>query len=122
MEELQADSCPRCERVFVDFEGCAALTCGFADCGAAFCAFCLEDCGDDSHAHVRRCRLNPRRDEYYVDKTTWASIRRAERIVSVRAYWAELSPPVREQLARDANVSSILRELALHAELAQAAQ
>lgn len=122
IEELQSDRCPRCERVFIDFEGCAALTCGYADCGAAFCAFCGEDCGDDSHVHVRRCRLNPRRDEYYVDRTTWATIRRAERIVNVRAYWAELSKGVRAQLFRDANVPNIMRELGLHAELAQAAE
>lgn len=39
----------RCKLVFVDFSNCAALTCANADCGAAFCAWCQKDCGDDAH-------------------------------------------------------------------------
>ena len=45
-------SCPRCKIAFVDFDGCFALTC---KCGAAFCAYCLKDCGSDAHAHVHGC-------------------------------------------------------------------
>ena len=45
-------SCPRCKAVFANFDGCFALTCR---CRAAFCAYCLKDCGADAHAHVRGC-------------------------------------------------------------------
>lgn len=42
--------CPSCQRVFIDYEGCNALTC---PCGTAFCAVCLQDCGTNAHAHAR---------------------------------------------------------------------
>lgn len=42
--------CPRCQKVFDDYDGCNALRCG---CGAAFCAVCLQDCGTDAHEHIR---------------------------------------------------------------------
>ena len=42
--------CPRCNLVFDEYEGCNALKC---DCGARFCAICLQDCGVDAHPHVR---------------------------------------------------------------------
>jgi len=55
-------ACPRCGQAFVEeldggmgFEGCFALTCSRAGCGCGFCAYCLQDCGNDAHAHVRRC-------------------------------------------------------------------
>jgi hypothetical protein len=47
--------CPRCEAVFLDFEGCFALTCSRLDCRAGFCAWCLKDCGRDAHSHVPLC-------------------------------------------------------------------
>ena len=49
-------SCPRCGLVFVDFSDCFALTCSRCNCG--FCAWCLQDCGDDAHAHVANCPHN----------------------------------------------------------------
>lgn len=48
--------CPRCHLVFVDFEGCFALSC--FRCGCGFCAWCLKDCGSDAHRHVTRCPMN----------------------------------------------------------------
>ena len=27
-------------------------------CNAAFCAWCLQDCGDDAHRHVAHCKMN----------------------------------------------------------------
>mmetsp|Transcript_19122 Transcript_19122/g.27192 ORF Transcript_19122/g.27192 Transcript_19122/m.27192 type:complete len:576 (-) Transcript_19122:1518-3245(-) len=45
--------CPLCKMVFDDYEGCNALKCGNANCSAAFCAICLQDCGRDAHEHVR---------------------------------------------------------------------
>ena len=40
---------PNCGAVFADFDGCFALTCH--RCKAGFCAWCLEHCGNDAHAH-----------------------------------------------------------------------
>lgn len=50
--------CPRCATPFRDYDGCNALTCSKPDCGAAFCAVCLKDCGTDAHAHARQAHGN----------------------------------------------------------------
>uniref|UniRef100_A0A0G4HPK4 RING-type domain-containing protein n=1 Tax=Chromera velia CCMP2878 TaxID=1169474 RepID=A0A0G4HPK4_9ALVE len=52
-EDVLTLKCPRCRAAFVDFAGCAALTCGSCNCG--FCGYCLKDCGRDAHNHVPRC-------------------------------------------------------------------
>ena len=44
--------------MFVDFDGCFALTCSNKSCKAAFCAWCLQDCGADAHRHVAHCKMN----------------------------------------------------------------
>jgi hypothetical protein len=51
--------CPACSKAFCNFDGCFKC----ADerghgCGAAFCAFCLHNCGSDAHRHVGQCTLN----------------------------------------------------------------
>ena len=53
VERILTLCCPRCAQAFVDFDGCFALNCG--RCRAAFCAYCLADCGRDAHAHVGAC-------------------------------------------------------------------
>ena len=53
VESILTLACPRCKQAFVDFDGCFALQCG--RCRAAFCAYCLADCGRDAHAHVGAC-------------------------------------------------------------------
>lgn len=50
-ESILTPSCPRCNQVFVDFDGCVALTCH--RCKAEFCGLCFADCGSDAHQHVR---------------------------------------------------------------------
>lgn len=81
-------SCPRCRAVFVDFEGCTALTCSVSSCKAALCAWCLADCGKDAHQHVPQCAANPARtdpsaDHFYTTANRWnaAMAERAERLV-----------------------------------------
>jgi hypothetical protein len=39
-------------------------------CGCGFCAYCLQDCGRDAHAHVAGCTLNkkPNRDVFGTPK------------------------------------------------------
>ena len=45
--------CPRCKSAFHEYDGCNALTCAIPRCRAAFCAICLQDCGQDAHRHVQ---------------------------------------------------------------------
>ena len=58
VDKILTLSCPRCGQAFIDFDGCCALTCSRQGCKCAFCAFCLEDCGDDAHTHVKQCGGN----------------------------------------------------------------
>ena len=64
--------CPKCDVPIVDFEACAALTCGrrlqlgdrvdiSGGCGANLCAWCLMEVPphESHHAHVRTCSMNP---------------------------------------------------------------
>eukprot|EP01034_Spumella_vulgaris_P022513 gene22513-28642_t len=64
IDDVLTLACPRCKTAFVDFEGCFALHCGKNQCGAAFCAWCLADCGRDAHAHVLACPENVGRSYY----------------------------------------------------------
>jgi hypothetical protein len=56
-EDVLNLKCPGCHAVFLDFDGCFALTCSVNTCKMAFCAWCLKACGDDAHAHVQKCPL-----------------------------------------------------------------
>jgi len=56
IEDILTLRCPRCKLAFIDYSGCAALTC--AKCKAGFCALCLKDCGHDAHQHVVNCPEN----------------------------------------------------------------
>ena len=58
IERILTLACPRCSRAFIGFEGCFALKCSEwrqndPNSCCQFCAYCLEDCGRDAHAHVR---------------------------------------------------------------------
>jgi hypothetical protein len=76
-------SCPRCSAVFVDFDGCTALTCGVPTCNAGVCAGCLMDCGQDAHQHVPRCPNNPARTDLFTTLDRWkaAMAERTKRLV-----------------------------------------
>lgn len=62
-ENILTLKCPRaqCRKAFVDYSNCMALTCS---CGCGFCAWCLQDCGGDAHAHVLQCPHNALRGSY----------------------------------------------------------
>ncbi|GBG24182.1 Protein kinase, putative, partial [Hondaea fermentalgiana] len=90
--EVLAITCPRCSTVFADFDGCCALKCGA--CSSYFCAWCLQDTGNDAgacHQHVATCASKPAGDEdpffsdFAVVKQAWARLR-AQRL---RHYMAE---------------------------------
>ena len=68
LEKLLDLKCPRCEQVFIDFDNCMALSCAKAGCGAAFCGWCLADCGDDAHSHVARCPAKPAGADTFFDR------------------------------------------------------
>eukprot|EP00892_Ulva_mutabilis_P006559 jgi/Ulvmu1/4275/UM197_0002.1 len=56
IEKVLTPHCPRCQAAFLDFDGCLALTCRRPECGCAFCAVCLKDCGSDAHGHIGSCK------------------------------------------------------------------
>eukprot|EP00808_Paulinella_micropora_P006437 g20579.t1 len=59
IENVLVLKCPRCSAAFLDFSGCFALTCSRANCQAGFCAWCLQDCGNNNaHSHVASCPEN----------------------------------------------------------------
>jgi hypothetical protein len=73
-------ACPRCSLIFLDHEGCDALTC--SQCGARFCAVCLADCGDTmdkAHAHV-----NQTHGQLWSSAEQRAAAHRVRRIAEIR--------------------------------------
>lgn len=64
IENILTLRCPRCKTAFIDFAGCAALTCSTCPCG--FCALCLKDCGSDAHSHIRQCPEKTNADPYFI--------------------------------------------------------
>ena len=63
--EVLTMKCPRqdCRQAYIDFNGCAALKCSRCPCN--FCGWCLQDCGNDAHAHVRNCPHKPQGTDAY---------------------------------------------------------
>ena len=110
-ENLLNLKCPRCQAVFLDFNGCFALTCNSCACG--FCAWCLEDCGGDAHQHVARCQHNlaPNRSVF----STMELFERAHRLRrerELRAYFQSLGSQELRQ-AVQAALFHTLEELGL---------
>ncbi len=110
-ETMLTPKCPRCAHAFIGFAGCFALRCAPDDaqagaaewaagfCGAAFCAWCFEDCGDDAHAHVRACPHNAARDRgYFGTVQAFDGGLRALRLRRLAAYLPTLEPQLRKGL------------------------
>jgi len=66
IENILTLRCPRCKCAFIDYTGCAALTC--SNCKASFCALCLKDCGTNAHSHVLNCPENKHKDLFIPEK------------------------------------------------------
>ncbi|GBG25141.1 Protein kinase, putative [Hondaea fermentalgiana] len=105
--EVLAMSCPRCSTVFADFDGCCALEC--AACPCRFCAWCLQDTGNDSqacHQHVATCdskpagERNPFFSDFAVVQQAWARLRalRLRDYVAEKIEDAGIRANVKEQL------------------------
>jgi len=86
LDMASQDACPCCARVYVDFDGCAALRC---ECGAWFCALCLARCesSQKAHAHVRQCvEAVTGEATYFVALETWRRVRDRRRARNVLAH------------------------------------
>jgi hypothetical protein len=90
VEKILTLACPRqgCGQAFVDFDGCCALVCSRCACG--FCAWCLADCGNDAHEHVRQCdQKPPGADVYFGSQAQFAAAQKRRQEGLVRRYLAE---------------------------------
>ena len=99
VDNLLVLRCPRCTAVFADFDGCFALKCHRNACGAAFCAWCLQDCGADAHAHVQTCAQGNGRG-YYGTKEEFEEHHRLRRRRLVLEKIGEQRPEVQVILKR----------------------
>ena len=106
-EHFLTPKCPRCSHAFAGFNGCFALRCAVDDseagvaaawkagfCGAAFCAWCFADCGNDAHEHVKACAHNRvAHGGYFGSVDLFDASLRDLRIRRLRAYLPTLQPP-----------------------------
>jgi hypothetical protein len=58
IESILTLKCPRCTTAFTEYDGCDSLTCSNQNCGAFFCALCLEPFANsgECHTHVSQAR------------------------------------------------------------------
>uniref|UniRef100_A0A0G4HHK2 Protein kinase domain-containing protein n=1 Tax=Chromera velia CCMP2878 TaxID=1169474 RepID=A0A0G4HHK2_9ALVE len=104
-EDILTLKCPRCRTAFLDFDGCAALTC--ANCNCGFCGYCLRNCGEDAHSHIPRCqvarevgqRLNIRFGMYPGSLAEWERFQKERQTERVREVLRGLRAEEREKVA-----------------------
>uniref|UniRef100_A0A0G4GAC5 Protein kinase domain-containing protein n=1 Tax=Chromera velia CCMP2878 TaxID=1169474 RepID=A0A0G4GAC5_9ALVE len=94
-EEILTLKCPRCRAAFLDFNGCAALTCARCNCG--FCGYCLRDCGHDAHGHVPGCPLGV---GMFVRQEEWERVQRDRKSRQVREVLGRLGQEDRAEVRR----------------------
>jgi len=94
-EDILTLKCPRCRTAFIDFNGCAALTCARCNCG--FCGYCQMDCGHDAHDHVPRCPLGV---GMFVPIEQWEGIQREQKGRKVRELLGRLGVEDRAEVLR----------------------
>ena len=91
--------------------GCFALRCNRCPC--AFCAWCLEDCGGDAHAHVANtCVHKPRGAQVYHGSQAdfeAQNLRRRRRLLG--EHLMDLEPGLRRKVLRV--VAGDLRDVGL---------
>jgi len=98
IENLLNLKCPRCKAVFADFNGCMALTCNRAGCGSGFCAWCLKDCGNDAHEHLRHCpEKPPGQDSFFGDVAVWKRVHQQRMRREIQAFLNK-KHEIREQI------------------------
>ena len=96
--------------------GCAALACCRPNCRCHFCAFCLEDCGDNAHAHVKTCKHRPSSmaDDYFSSIGQFEHEQRQRRKRMAQHFVDQQPIPIR-QLLLDACRQEFL-DLGIHIE------
>ena len=97
IEQIFSLACPRCGQVFMDFDGCFALTCSRPDCGCGFCAKCLKDCGKDAHGHVGRCDMYGARG-FHGD---FDKVQKVRRTALFKEFLQKLPPAAATRLTED---------------------
>jgi Ankyrin repeats (3 copies) len=103
LDSILTLKCPRCHKAFDDFDGCFALHCsdeGGHGCGAAFCGYCLKDCGNSkqAHAHVAACPHNSARGRLFGSKEGFVAAQRSRRKRMVLEYLESLPLQLRERV------------------------
>ena len=96
-DQILTLKCPRCTQGIYDFNGCFALTCSRATCGAGICAWCLADCGDDAraHAHCAGCpqALHDRQDNpVFGTLAQFAQVHRARQTAELQQWHRPANP------------------------------
>ncbi len=108
-EEIMTIRCPKCRQPFVDYTGCAALTC--SSCQCHFCALCLKDCGANAHPHVKKCKLNPLNPKgYFVKVSAFTKIHAKRKRGILRDYWKGQPADVRAAAAKDPAIRQHFQE------------
>jgi Ankyrin repeats (3 copies) len=93
--------CPRCHKAFDDFDGCFAVKCRDLEgngCGAAFCGYCLKDCGRDAHKHVGERVHNSNAGDLFGTKKDFVAAQCSRRRRMVLAYLETLPLALREEV------------------------
>lgn len=93
IENILNCSCPRCHQVFLDFSDCFALKCSRCPCG--FCAWCLLDCGDDAHEHVKNCPYKTNSDDFFGSVDEFEGAQRKRRIRELKKFLNEIDADIR---------------------------
>ena len=122
--EIMTLRCPKCKLAFMEFNGCAALTCKAEDdkgtkqggCGCAFCGFCFKDCGADAHPHVANCPHNKSRS-VFIPLIQWETAMNERRRVILLKYWRGLNDDVRQEMSRDGGIQQHFNDLDINHEL-----
>lgn len=110
IEEILTLKCPRCAQAFVDFEGCFALSC--CKCPCQFCGWCLADCQEDAHQHVRSCTEKPPgADVYFGTREQFVESQRKRQHRLLKAYLAGLN--AEERVAAVRAVETDLKDLGI---------
>jgi hypothetical protein len=91
VDEILTLRCPRCRQAFLDFDGCFAIRCNVCQCG--FCGWCLQDCGTDAHAHVRKCSNRPpgHEETYFGTKEQFIRAQKINRERKIHDFLSTLS-------------------------------
>lgn len=89
VDEVLTLRCPRCGMAFIDFDGCFAITCTYGSCRCSFCAWCLQDCGKDAHAHVLHCSESSAPGTLHSTKNVFEEHHRKRKLVKTKALVAQ---------------------------------